>query len=189
MCKSIIKTSKYPFSWSSSPYRRQAEELSPDTFEFVSPCPSFHSLNFHKLQRSKNIFAFFFFVEHFVCKERRHSSGPNQYFIGRLEKRDDVNEEMRSDRKGNLLLCVWPKIWHETRGRRWASPAPSYNHKWRHHLSTVNDIFAKKSLTSSSSSSLLGKTNFLFTFSSSPPRLSPPPPPQSPATRCSHGNS
>ena len=87
MCKTIIKTSKYPFSWSSSPYRRQAEELSPDTFEFVWPCPSFHSLNFHKLQRSKNIFAFFFFVEHFVCKERRHSSGPNQYFIGRLEKK------------------------------------------------------------------------------------------------------
>ena len=116
MCKTIIKTSKYPFSWSSSPYRRQAEKLSPHTLEFVSPCPSFHPLNFYKLQRSKNIFAFFVFVEHFVCKERRHSSGPNQYFIGRLEKRDDVNEEMRSDRKGNLLLCVWPKIWHDDKG-------------------------------------------------------------------------
>ena len=54
----------------------------------------------------KSVFAFFFFVQHFVCKERRHSSCPNHCLIGRLEKREDVNDEMMSDRMGNLLLCV-----------------------------------------------------------------------------------
>ena len=55
---------------------------------------------------------------------------------------------MRWCQTGRGIFCFVcdPKFDTMTRGRRWASPAPSYNHhKWRHHLSTIiPNVFAKK---------------------------------------------